>query len=377
MISGEINAWYKSKSRRNETRLTNGISKKLNNVSKIQDRLLSKTEGVLKSENLNGRYDIVLYDSPSSDMTKLADMPLDEKKSNTGAKSSAEMLPPAKRTSDVQDPAHGKFIRKLRSHFRPKPPPPDAIPKVEPASMKQNLIKSPPFAAMTSAEPVNFGSLRPLNKTDRADIRPPAVAVLEFGEDNDPWWRKFDQCTQYVDEILKTQDRGRHVLVAVVTYDCKSDKSTFKFKIATYLCWRSAGGSDRTCLLWRKCDEGLETFAKHLSTVAAIALCVQKWYAEGDLTKLEADEVYKVLGPNCCKVASKVCLKYGVLCLPYFRLAVSSNSLQCFAPNVCSRKTSKTFTCIKVKKLRATSMSYSDATILVYAKRIACLTCTG
>jgi hypothetical protein len=152
-----------------------------------------------------------------------------------------------------------------------------------------------------------------------------AVALLEFGEHNDIWWKKFHQLAQYVDQKLEGKSMDEPMLVAVVTYDFKDSEKTFKFRIAVFLTW-NFNGSVRMCLLWRACEEDLDTFIRRISTIVAIALCLQKWRAV-----VYPENLYKVLGPNCSKVASRVCLEFGVLCGPAFRLArcrlILSNAL--------------------------------------------------
>jgi hypothetical protein len=76
----------------------------------------------------------------------------------------------------------------------------------------------------------------------------------------------------------------------------------------------------------------LDTFIARISTVAAIALCLQKWR-----THEYHPILYTVLGPNCCKVATKVCL--GIPRGLVFQRAVSKSLLRRFVAtfNECSQ----------------------------------------
>jgi hypothetical protein len=79
------------------------------------------------------------------------------------------------------------------------------------------------------------------------------------------------------------------------------------------------------CLLWRKCEEGLETFITRVSTVAAIAIRLQKWRTDD-----YPPELYTVMGPNCSRVASTVCRRIpcGPAGLPTCHVLISS-ALRC------------------------------------------------
>jgi hypothetical protein len=129
-----------------------------------------------------------------------------------------------------------------------------------------------------------------------------AVALLEFGKHNRLWWKKYDQCSQYVTQKLTQNGGNMPLLVAAISYDFQVDESMFEFKIAAFLCWGKKG-RERTILLWRKSERGLDAFIKSISTVAAIALCLRQWHPDA-----YPQELYKVLGPNCSRVATKVCL---------------------------------------------------------------------
>jgi hypothetical protein len=170
----------------------------------------------------------------------------------------------------------------------------------------ERLLKKPPSPPRITPEIV-----KQIRKSNQA------VALMDFGNENDIWWKKFHQCAQYVDQKLEGKSMNEPMLVAVVTYDFKDSEETFKFKIAVFLCW-NFNGRVRMCLLWRKCEEGLDTFIRRLSTIAAIALRLQKWR-----TDAYPEELYKVLGPNCSRVASKVCLRSSILSGLAVRLAVT------------------------------------------------------
>lgn len=130
-----------------------------------------------------------------------------------------------------------------------------------------------------------------------------AVAIFEFGLNNNLWWSKHGQNTRYAEVLLKNQKDfhfNKPILLVTVTIDPNDKNGSAQFGI--FLCINKMGDTDnfRAALLWRtetnSIDDASHVFGK---IVYATELCA-KW------REWKYDN-YRYLGPNCARLGTKVC----------------------------------------------------------------------
>jgi hypothetical protein len=159
---------------------------------------------------------------------------------------------------------------------------------------------------------------------DDNDTSKPVVSIMEFGIGNEHWWKKVDQILKYAILIEKKNDdckkNGKYyfnqpIVLSIITIDKIEEKGTINSRIGVFLCTRKSSDGCRIALIWRKKISNLNEVTKEF-----VKICASLQFLASSRQSEMKDHDY--LGPNCCKIGSKVSNKPSILFLPLMILLI-------------------------------------------------------
>jgi hypothetical protein len=162
---------------------------------------------------------------------------------------------------------------------------------------------------------------------DDNDTSKSVVSIMEFGIGNEHWWKKVDQILKYAILIEEKKDdckkNGKYyfnqpIVLSIITIDKIEEKGTINSRIGVFLCTRKSNESNkgyRIALIWRKKISNLKEVTKEFVKICASL----QFLASSRQSKMKD---YNYLGPNCCKIGSKVSNKPCILFLPLMILLI-------------------------------------------------------
>jgi hypothetical protein len=152
---------------------------------------------------------------------------------------------------------------------------------------------------------------------DDKDTTKSVVSIMEFGIGNAHWWKKVDQILKYFAKLIKNEknDVNQPIVLSIITIDKIKEKGTIDSRIGVFLCTRKGINKYRIALLWRKKISNLKEVTKEFVKICASL----HFLASSRQSKMKE---YKYLGPNCCKIGSKVSNKPFILFLPLMILLI-------------------------------------------------------